>query len=81
MATSPRIRMQKGPVGVQIQCRLTIVAAVEPWLRGQLETVPDRSDTVRAIRYALKNWGGLTNFLEDRRVELDTKTVERAIKP
>ncbi|MFO0291961.1 MAG: transposase [Rhodospirillales bacterium] len=31
--------------------------------------------------YALKNWGGLTTFLEDGRVELDTNTVERAIKP
>ncbi len=34
-----------------------------------------------AIRYALSRWHGLTRFLNDGRVELDTNPVERAIRP
>jgi transposase len=58
-----------------------IVTAMAPWLRSQLEILPGKSETARAIRYALKNWAGLSTFLEDGRVDLDTNTVERAIKP
>jgi transposase len=60
---------------------LPIVTAMEPWLREQLEILPGKLDTARAIRYALKNWTALCTFLEDGRIELDTNTVERAIKP
>jgi Transposase IS66 family/IS66 C-terminal element len=34
-----------------------------------------------AIRYALTRWSNLCCFLDDGRVELDTNTVERAIRP
>jgi transposase len=34
-----------------------------------------------AVRYALRHWTGLVLFLEDGRLELDTNTVERAIRP
>jgi transposase len=34
-----------------------------------------------AIRYALSRWEGLTRFLHDGRIELDTNPVERAIRP
>ena len=34
-----------------------------------------------AIRYALRHWQGLVLFLDDGRLELDTNTVERAIRP
>ena len=33
------------------------------------------------MRYALGRWTGLTRFLHDGRVELDTNPVERAIRP
>jgi len=33
------------------------------------------------IRYALSRWDGLSVFLDDGRVELDTNTVERSIRP
>ena len=33
------------------------------------------------IRYALNHWQGLTRFLEDGRLELDTNPVENAIRP
>jgi len=34
-----------------------------------------------AIRYALRHWSGLLVFLDDGRVEMDTNTVERTIRP
>jgi len=58
-----------------------IIDAFEPWLRANLERVSGKSPTAKAIRYALSHWGGLIRFLEDGRVELDTNTVERAIRP
>ena len=39
------------------------------------------SDLAKAIRYAIRHWAGLTVFLEDGRVEMDTNVVERAIRP
>jgi hypothetical protein len=34
-----------------------------------------------AIRYALTRWAGLSLFLDDGRVALDSNTVERSIRP
>jgi len=34
-----------------------------------------------AINYALNHWDGLTLFLDDGRVEVDTNTVERSMRP
>ena len=39
------------------------------------------STLVKAIDYALERWAGLTLFLEDGRLEPDTNTVERSIRP
>jgi hypothetical protein len=39
------------------------------------------SDLGKAIRYALRHWPGLIVFLDDGRIEMDTNTVERAIRP
>lgn len=39
------------------------------------------SDLARHIRYGLKRWEGLTRFLDDGRIEMDTNGVENAIRP
>ena len=51
------------------------------WLDAQLAKVPGRARIAEAIRYALKLWSGLRLFLDDGRIEIDTNTVERAIRP
>ena len=33
------------------------------------------------MRYGLSRWGGLGRFLDDGRIEIDTNTVERSIRP
>jgi transposase len=51
------------------------------WLSAQLARLPGSSPTAEAIRYVLNHREGLVRFLEDGRIELDTNTVERAIRP
>jgi transposase len=58
-----------------------IVDAMRLWFEAQLPLVPGRSTLAEAIRYALSRWEGLTRFLNDGRIELDTNPVERAIRP
>ena len=58
-----------------------LVEALEPWLREKLALMSQKSKLAEAIRYALSRWAGLSLFLDDGRVEIDTNAVERAIRP
>lgn len=58
-----------------------ILDALRPWLEQQLTLVSGKSKIAGAIRYALSRWQGLSRFLDDGRVELDSNVVERAIRP
>ena len=58
-----------------------LVEALQPWLEGQLAAVSGKSTIAEAIRYALSRWDGLSRFLDDGRVEIDSNVVERAIRP
>ncbi len=51
------------------------------WLEQQLPRISGRSTLAEAMRYALARWDGLTRFVHDGRIELDTNAVERAIRP
>src|SRR3954451_8956343 len=58
-----------------------LVEALHAWLTAQLGRVSGKSGLAEAIRYALRHWEGLVLFLEDGRLELDTNSIERAIRP
>jgi len=58
-----------------------LVEAMKTWLEGELARVSAKSALADAIRYALRHWKGLGLFLEDGRVEIDSNTVERTIRP
>jgi transposase len=58
-----------------------LVEAMKTWLKGELARVSAKSALADAIRYALRHWKGLGLFLEDGRVEIDSNTVERTIRP
>jgi transposase len=58
-----------------------IVAELEPWLRARLALISKKSKLAEAIRYALARWEGLCRFLDDGRIEIDSNTVERSIRP
>jgi len=58
-----------------------LIDAMHVWMETELPKLPARGALAEAIRYALVRWGGLTRFLSDGRVDLDTNPVERAIRP
>src|SRR4051812_1971433 len=58
-----------------------VVEALHAWLTAQLGRVSGKSGLAEAIRYALRHWQGLVLFLDDGRLELDTNSIERAIRP
>lgn len=58
-----------------------LVDALKPWFEAQLAAVSRKSTIAEAIRYALTRWDGLTRFLNDGRVEIDSNAVERTIRP
>src|SRR6516162_11853334 len=51
------------------------------WLDARLGEVSQKSGLAEAIRYALSHWEGLTRFLSDGRIEIDSNTVERTMRP
>lgn len=53
----------------------------EPWFEKQLPIISSGATLAEDIRYALTHWPGLTRFLDDGRLELDTKPAENAIRP
>jgi len=57
------------------------VEALRAWLVEQLQLISGRSTLAQAIRYALNHWDGLILYPDDGRLEMDTDTVERAMRP
>jgi len=51
------------------------------WFGMQIAKLPARGPTAEAIRYALNHWTGLERFLDDGRIELDSNSIERAMRP
>jgi transposase len=58
-----------------------LILDLRPWLDARLQQVPGSSPMAEAIRYTLSRWEGLTRFLDDGRIELDSNPVERTIRP
>ena len=58
-----------------------VVEALKVWLLERLAEVSGKSVIAGAIRYALGLWDGLIRFLDDGRVEIDSNTVERSMRP
>jgi len=58
-----------------------LVLALRDWFELQLTRVSGKATIAGDIRYALNHWDGLTRFLDDGRIELDTNIVERSIRP
>jgi transposase len=74
--TSAEIRLaarknETGPPMAELKMRLTEV----------LKDISSISPIADAINYTLGHWDGLNMFLTDGRVEVDTNTVERSMRP
>jgi transposase len=57
-----------------------LVEKLKAWLETRLIAVSE-STIAAAIRYGLSRWDGLVRFLDDGRIEMDTNSVERAMRP
>jgi transposase len=58
-----------------------LAEALRAWLEKTLAQVAGGSSIALAIRYALNRWDGLVRFLDDGCIEIDSNTVERAMRP
>jgi transposase len=71
--------------GARRAARQTETKPLMEALKARLEAVKDgisrQSTLIKAIDYMLERWEGLTAFLDDGRLEPDTNTVERSIRP
>lgn len=67
--------------GVRAEDARVIVDDLHIYLEARLRQVSAKSKLAEAIRYALTRWHGLSLFLDDGRVEMDSNTVERSIRP
>lgn len=50
------------------------------WLKATLETLSKKSDTSRAILYALNRWKAFTRYCDDGCLEIDNLPIERALR-
>jgi len=58
-----------------------LVEALKTWVEKTLVQLAGGSSLAQAIRYGLSRWEGLTRFLDDGRIEIDSNTVERSMRP
>ena len=57
-----------------------MVDALKPWLEEQQRRLPGRSPLAEAMRYGVHRWDGLSRFLDDGRIAIDTNVVERPVR-
>ncbi len=60
---------------------LPILKSFKKWLDQHLTKTSEQGKIGKAIRYCLKHWNELTNFLKDGRIEIDNNLIENAIRP
>src|SRR4029077_3582503 len=58
-----------------------LVEKLRAWLETRLAAVSEKSTIAEANRYGFHHWDGLVRFLDDGRIEMDTNSVERAMRP
>jgi transposase len=60
---------------------LPVVTDLRRYLEASLAKASKKGKLADAIRYALTRWTGLSRFLDDGRIDIDSNTVERSIRP
>ena len=58
-----------------------MMAELKGVLDAALPQLSTQSSLAKAIRYVRDHWAGLTVFLDDGRIEVDSNTVERSMRP
>lgn len=63
------------------QRSVVLVDAFGDWVEENRARVSSKSPLGEALRYIFKLWDGLSLFLADGRIEMDSNSVERTIRP
>jgi hypothetical protein len=58
-----------------------LLDAMRLWLEQHHAALPRKSPLAEAVGYPLNQWEGLTRFVDDGRIEIDSNTVERSMRP
>jgi hypothetical protein len=58
-----------------------MIADMRTWLTQHRARIAGKSPLGEALAYIAKYWDGLCIFLTDGRIEIDSNTVERTIRP
>ena len=58
-----------------------LVEELKAWFEDRLKRVSKTSPVCGAINYGLNQWDGLIRYLDDGRIEIDSNSVERAMRP
>jgi transposase len=66
---------------VRRQKSLPLLGDMEVWLQAKLALISQKGKLAEHIRYTLSHWEGLVRFVDDGRIEIDSNTVERSIRP
>jgi transposase len=57
-----------------------LVDAMKEWMDATLKRLSQKSETAKAIRYALTRWAALSRYCDDGRIEIDNNAAERALR-
>jgi transposase len=57
-----------------------VLEAMQSWLEDNYAKLSRKSDTAKAIQYALGRWAALTRYCEDGQLEIDNNAAERALR-
>jgi transposase len=57
-----------------------LLDAMKAWMDATLKRLSQKSETAKAIRYALTRWESLSRYCDDGRIEIDNNAAERALR-
>ena len=57
-----------------------LLSAFEIWMREKIERISSKSDTAKALGYALGRWDALSRYASDGRLAIDNNPAERALR-
>jgi transposase len=57
-----------------------LLESLKKWFEETLGKLSKKSDTTRAIHYALDRWEALTRYCDDGRLEIDNNAAERSLR-
>lgn len=57
-----------------------LLDVLKEWLQSNLSKLSQKSETAKAIRYALVRWPALLRYCDDGQLEIDNNAAERALR-